>query len=68
MTGPTARRTKDSRARDRPDGGCPYLAGAADTVHQLDADFVQNPYPHLERLREAARCTGCSCPTAPNAG
>ncbi|GAA0471341.1 cytochrome P450 [Streptomyces sp. NPDC046215] len=34
-------------------GGCPYLAGAADTVHQLDADFVQNPYPHLERLREA---------------
>ncbi|MFI9271989.1 cytochrome P450 [Kitasatospora sp. NPDC052896] len=32
---------------------CPYPAGAAETVHQLDADFTQNPFPELERLLEA---------------
>ncbi|AZQ75223.1 cytochrome P450 [Streptomyces luteoverticillatus] len=32
---------------------CPHLAGAAPTVHELDADFTRDPFPELARLREA---------------
>ncbi|MER5501973.1 MULTISPECIES: cytochrome P450 [unclassified Streptomyces] len=31
--------------------GCPHLAGTADPVHALDADFAQNPFPVLDELR-----------------